>query len=46
MQCQISDKLHITKEQTIYQVITNLNFLNDVLGHHIVRTALQKMEGE
>lgn len=46
MQCQISDKLQITKEQTTYQVITNLNFLNDVFGHHILCTALQKVEGE
>lgn len=40
MQCQISDKLHITKEQTIYQVIMNLNFLEDVFGQHILCTAL------
>lgn len=40
MQCQISDKLHITKEQTIHRVIADLNFLDDVFGHHILCTAL------
>lgn len=40
MQCQISDKLHVTKEQAIHRVITNLSFLDDVFGHHILCTAL------